>query len=152
MADNTQSASLGDAERTPAKEVLSVYASLFSSFATLFCCALPALLVLFGLSVTSTLAFFTSIPSWQDAGEYELWLFLGTGILLAMGFHFSYFRQGSSQAEVCEIPEGSYESACSTATRWNRRILWVALFLFGLAVVVNFWGITWMRGHGYFDR
>ena len=152
MQNNTQSASLGGAERTPAREILSAYAGLFPSFATLFCCALPALLVLLGLSVTSTLAFFTAIPGWQDVGEYEVWLFLGSGILLAMGFYFSYFLRGSSQGEVCETPAGGHESACSTATRWNRRILWFSLFLYSLALVVNVWGITWMRGHGYFDR
>jgi mercuric ion transport protein len=152
MQDTMQSASVGGAQRASAREILTAYAGLFSSFATLFCCALPALLVLFGLGVTSTLAFFTAIPGWQDAGEYELWLLLGTGILLAMGFYFSYFSQSSAPGEVCKTQEGSHESVCSTAARWNRRILWLALFLFGLALVVNFWGITWMRAHGYFDR
>ena len=157
MQDNTiqasrQSASLGGTQRTPGREILSAYAGLFSSFTTLFCCALPALLVLFGLSVTSTLVFFTAIPGWQNVGEYELWLFLGSGTLLALGFYFAYFRQGPSQGEVCEIPAGGHESACSTATRWNRRILWLSLFLYSLALVVNVWGITWMRAHGYFNR
>ena len=149
---NRQSALLGSARRTPVREILSAYAGLFSSFATLFCCALPALLVLFGLSVTSTLVFFTAIPGWQNVGEYELWLFLVSGTLLALGFYFAYFRQGPSQGEVCEIPVGGHESACSTATRWNRRILWLSLFLYSLALVVNVWGITWMRAHGYFNR
>lgn len=157
MQENTlqasrQSVSLGSARRTPVREILSAYAGLFSSFATLFCCALPALLILLGLSVTSVLVFFTAIPGWQNVGEYELWLFLVSGTLLALGFYFAYFRQGLSQGEVCEIPTGAHESACSTATRWNRRILWFSLFLYSLALVVNVWGITWMRAHGYFNR
>jgi len=147
-----QSAALGSARRTPVGEILSAYAGLFSSFATLFCCALPALLVLFGLSVTTTLVFFTAIPGWQNVGEYEGWLFALSGIILAIGFYLAYFRHGPSRGEVCEIPAGSQESACLTATRWNRRILWLSLFLYSLAFVVNVWGITWMRAHGYFNR
>ncbi|MDP2735916.1 MAG: hypothetical protein Q8P12_06965 [bacterium] len=147
-----QSASLGGARWPPLREILSTYAGLFASLATLFCCALPALLVLLGLSVTSVLVFFTAIPGWQDFGAYELWLFALSGMLLAIGFYFAYFRQRSLQGEVCEIPAGSQESACATAMRWNRRILWFSLFLYSLALVVNVWGITWMRAHGYFNR
>lgn len=152
LQPNRQLGPSGSARRTPAGEILTAYAGLFSSFATLFCCALPALLVLLGLSVTSTLVFFTAIPGWQNVGEYEGWLFALSGTVLAIGFYFAYFRHGQSQDEVCEIPAGSRESACSTATRWNRRILWLSLFLYSLALVVNVWGITWMRAHGYFNR
>jgi hypothetical protein len=130
----------------------SAYLSLFASLATLFCCALPALLVLLGLSLTSVLTFFTAIPGWQNFGAYDIWLFPLCGVLLALGFYFAYFRQGRAAGEVCEIPTGGLESACSTATRWNRRILWFSLFLYGLALVMNFWGIGWMRTHGYFNR
>ena len=134
------------------REALSAYLSLFASLATLFCCALPALLVLLGLSLTSVLAFFITIPGWRTFGAYDIWLFALCGLLLAVGFYFAYARSSKFQDEVCEIPPGSRESACSTATRWNRRILWFSLFLYGLAVVMNFWGIGWMRTHGYFNH
>jgi mercuric ion transport protein len=134
------------------REAVSAYLSLFTSFATLFCCALPALLVLLGLSLTSVTTFFTAIPGWQNFGQYEIWLFPLCGLLLAVGFYFAYVRQSRFQGEVCEIPGGSRESACSTATRWNRRTLWFSLFLYSLAVVMNFWGIGWMRTHGYFNH
>jgi hypothetical protein len=73
-------------------------------------------------------------------------------VLLAVGFYFVYFHQGRVPGEVCDIPAGGRESACSTATRWNRRILWLAASLYGLALIMNFWGIGWMKGHGYFNR
>lgn len=123
------------------------YLSLFTSLATVFCCALPAFLVLIGLSFTSVLAFFTAIPGWQKFGQHENWYYLLSGTLLALGFYFAYFRR-SAAAEVCEIPAGGSVSACSTATRWNRRTLWFSLFLYSLAVVMNFWGIGWMRTYG----
>ena len=132
-------------------EAVSAYLSLFTSFATLFCCALPAFLVLVGLSFTSVLTFFTAIPGWQQFGQHENWYYLLSGALLALGFYFSYFRR-SAATEVCEIPAEGTVSACSTATHWNRRILWFSLFLYSLAVVMNFWGIGWMRAHGYFSH
>lgn len=134
------------------REVLSAYLSLFASLATLFCCALPALLVLLGLSLTSVLTFFTAIPGWRTFGAYDIWLFPLCGLLLAVGFYFAYARSSKFQDKVCEIPADGRESACSTATHWNRRILWFSLFLYGLAVVMNFWGIGWMRTRGYFNH
>jgi ABC-type arginine transport system permease subunit len=149
---NLSVTSTGSSWRTSVKEILSTYAALFASLTTLFCCALPALLVLLGFGLTSVLTFFTAIPGWENVGAYDIWLFPLSGGLLAVGFYFAYARQGPSQGEVCEIPAGGRESACSTATRWNRRILWLSLFLMILAVAMNFWGIDWMKTHGYFNH
>jgi mercuric ion transport protein len=139
-------------KRSNAREAISAYLSLFASLATLVCCALPALLVLVGLSLTSVLTFSTAIPGWQNFGAYDIWLFPLCGVLLAVGFYFAYFRRTRLQGEACEIPAGSGESACSTATRWNRRILWLSVFLYGLALLMNFWGIGWMKTYGYFNH
>jgi hypothetical protein len=62
-------------KQSSTREAISTYLSLFASLATLFCCALPALLVLVGLSLTSVLTFFTAIPGWQNFGAYDIWLF-----------------------------------------------------------------------------
>ena len=75
-----------------ARETVSAHVSLFTSLATLFCCALPALVVLIGFSLTGVLTFFTSIPGWQSFCQYDIWLFRSCGILLALGFYFAYFR------------------------------------------------------------
>ncbi len=144
-----------DAQRvkpSSVREAVSAYLSLFTSFATLFCCALPALLVLLGLSLTSVTTFFTAIPGWQNFGQYEIWLFPLCGLLLAVGFYYAYARQSRFQGEVCETPASGRESACSTATRWNPRILWFSLLLYSLAVVMSFWGIGWMKTHEYFNH
>ena len=75
------------------KGVLSAYGALFASLTTLFCCALPALLVLLGFGLTSVLAFFAAIPGWQEFGAYDLWLFPVSGALLALGFYL-FFTTG----------------------------------------------------------
>lgn len=149
---NDSVATPGGVRPTRAKEVLAAYAALFASLGTLFCCALPALLVLLGFGLTGVLTFFSVIPGWENFGAYDIWLFPVSGLLLAVGFYFAYSRRAPAQTEVCEIPTGGRESACSTATRWNRRILWLSLALYLLALVMNFWGINWMKAHGYFNR
>ncbi len=109
------------------KQVIATYGALFASVATLFCCALPALLILLGFGLTSVLTFFTAIPGWEAAGQYTISIFVIGGAVLALGFYFAYRRQRAVEGEVCEIPQGGTESACSTATRWNRRVLWFSL-------------------------
>jgi mercuric ion transport protein len=134
-------------------EIATAYLSLFASLGTLFCCALPALLVLIGFSLSGVLTFFTAIPGWQNFGQYDKLLFPLCGVLLASGFYFAYFQRSATAAETCEVPTTGGESACSTATRWNRRILWLSLFLFIVALVmVPGHGIIWMRSHGYFNH
>ena len=139
------------AQRNERAETLSTYAALFASLSTLVCCALPAVLVLVGFGLTTVLAFFTAIPGWESFGIYEMWYFALTAGLLAAGFYFAYLRHAPDDP-TCEIPGGDHESACSTATRWNRRILWLSLSLYGLALVMNFWAIGWMRDQGYFNH
>src|SRR5260370_36292740 len=77
------------------REAVSAYLSLFTSFASLSCCALRALLVLLGLSLTSVTAFFTAIPGWPNFGAYDIWLFPLCGLLLAVGLYFPYVRRGT---------------------------------------------------------
>ena len=132
-------------------EIASAYVALFASLTTLFCCALPALLVLLGFGLTSILTFFTAIPGWETFGVYEMWSFAVSGGLLAAGFYLAYFHQ-APRSQNCAISEGGPESACSTTTRWNRKILWLSLSLYGLAVVVNVWGLGWMKSRGYFNH
>ncbi len=137
--------------RTNLAEIISAYAALFASLTTLVCCALPALLVLVGFGLTSVQTFFTAIPGWEDFGAYEMWYFALSGGLLAVGFYLAYFYQAPLN-QNCEVSEGGTESACSITTRWNRKILWLSLSLFSLSLVVNLWGIGWMRNQGFFDH
>jgi hypothetical protein len=142
----------GSSAPSTAKDVIAAYAARFAGLATLFCCALPALLVLVGFGLTGVLTFFTAIPGWQNFGAYDIWLFPLAGILLALGFYLAYRHRSVAQGEACEVPPGGREAACSTANRWNRRILWLSVSLYGIALVMNLWGIGWMRAHGFFSH
>lgn len=141
----------GVIRRSGAGEVISAYASLFVSVTTLICCALPALLVLLGFGVSAVLTVFTAVPGWEKLGQYTMPFFGVGAFVLSLGFYFAY-RKAPGGSDVCELPAGGGESACSTATRWNRRLLWLSLSLYLVAFVTDMWGITWMRTHGYFNR
>src|SRR5437667_10613868 len=61
------------------------YLSLFSSLSTLFCCALPSLLVLLGLGATvaSTLS---ALPWLVALSRHKRWVFAISGGLIALSF------------------------------------------------------------------
>lgn len=64
------------------RDALAPTLSLFASTSTLLCCALPALLVTLGLG--ASLAGFVSAAPWLVAlSKYKVWLFMGSGVLLA---------------------------------------------------------------------
>jgi hypothetical protein len=89
-------------------------------------CPTRALLVLLGFGLTTVLTFFTAIPGWENFGAYEMWYFVLSGGLLAAGFYLAYSHQALPN-QNCETSEGDTKSVCSTATRWNRKILWLSL-------------------------
>ena len=68
------------------------YFSLFTSLSTLLCCALPSLLVLFGLgaSVASMLSF---MPWLVTLSRHKQWTFAVSGVLIAVSFG----RRGAAQ-------------------------------------------------------
>ena len=61
------------------------YLSLFTSLGTLLCCALPSLLVLFGLG--ATVASVLSEAPWLVAmSHHKPWVFIVAGVLISSNF------------------------------------------------------------------
>ena len=90
------------------------YFSLFTSLSTLLCCALPSLLVLFGLgaSVASMLAF---TPWLVALSRRKVWTFSISGTLIGLSFvNLYYFVPRLKDGDVCEVDDGS---ACRDASR-----------------------------------
>ena len=65
------------------------YLSLFTSFGTLLCCALPSLLVLFGLGATVA-SFLSAAPWLVTLSRHKVWVFSGAGVLIAANFVYVY--------------------------------------------------------------
>lgn len=113
---------------TKIKEDFVSIGSLFTSVSTLLCCALPSLLVALGMgAVVAGLA--SDLPWLITMSKYKGWTFLIAGIMI--GFNFWLFY-GRKRNQTCEIDENGNETACDTAARWSKVILW---FSFGLYVL-----------------
>ena len=104
------------------------YLSLFTSFSTLLCCALPSLLVLAGLG--ATVASTLSMAPWLVVlSHHKYWVFGISGVLIAASFVYLYAIAPRLQTG-CDPND---PSACETASRFSKVILWCsgALYLVG---------------------
>ncbi|TAM83680.1 MAG: hypothetical protein EPN47_04560 [Acidobacteria bacterium] len=115
------------------------YLSLFGSFGTLLCCALPSLLVLLGLGATMA-SFLSALPFLETMSRYKPWTFSISGVLIAADWIYLYWlaprlRARSGTGEVCPV-DGP--SACSTADRVSRVTLWVATGIYAVGFFTAF--------------
>lgn len=105
-------------------------ASLFTSVSTLLCCALPSLLVAFGMGAIVA-GLVSDFPALIWLSKYKEWTFLSAGILISFNFWLFYGRKDN---QVCEIDEYGNETPCDTAARWSKVILWISLSLYLLGL------------------
>lgn len=104
------------------------YLSLFTSFGTLICCALPSLLVLFGLG--ATVASFLSAAPWVvTLSRHKAWVFAGSGTLIALNFAYVYALAPRLRAADGTCPAED-PTACGTADRVSRVVLWVSAAMY----------------------
>jgi len=99
---------------------------LLGSTTTLICCALPILLVTLGLGAVSA-AMFANIPFLEALAHQKLWLFIGSGLLMALSA-WLIFRPGRTCPTDPELA-----ARCARADKWNKRVLIfsVAMWLIG---------------------
>ena len=111
--------------------------SLFASTGTLLCCAQPTLLVTLGMGAVVAGAV-SSLPWLVPLSQNKEWVFLGAGLLIAGNWVLMWRWQRSVTA--CEIPtDGPLdESACATASRFSRGVLWASTGLYAVGFVVAF--------------
>ncbi|OFW85890.1 MAG: hypothetical protein A3G22_06460 [Alphaproteobacteria bacterium RIFCSPLOWO2_12_FULL_40_11] len=99
---------------------------LFTSAATLICCAIPILLVTLGMgAVVASLAF--NVPFLITLSQHKGWMFIGTAIILLLAGWVLY-RPGRTCPTDPELAK-----LCAKANKWN---------------VIFYWGsvIIWMIG------
>lgn len=104
------------------------YVSLFTSLGTLLCCALPSLLVLFGLG--ATVASVLSEAPWLVAlSHHKDWVFLVAGVLISGNFVYVYALAPRLQERsgACDPKDAT---ACQTASRFSRIVLWCSAVLY----------------------
>jgi mercuric ion transport protein len=110
------------------------YFSLFTSLSTLLCCALPSLLVLFGLgaSVASMLSF---LPWLVTLSRHKVLTFSISGALIACSFVNTYYILPGLTKTECR-PDNP--DACAEASRLSKILLWVSAAIYGIGFFVAF--------------
>ncbi len=108
-------------ERGARRAALLNYFSLFSSFGTLICCALPSILVLLGLG--STVASLLSAAPWLvSLSRHKVWTFSIAGTLIAASFLMTYvIAPRLRQGESCDADD---PTTCGEVSKISRVILW----------------------------
>lgn len=107
----------------PALQGLVNYLSLFTSFGTLLCCALPSLLVLLGLGATVA-SFLSAVPGLVALSHHKNWVFLVSGLLIGGNFAYVYALAPRLQSRTECLPDAP--EACSSSSRIGRRVLWIS--------------------------
>lgn len=108
-------------ERRVRRAALLNYFSLFSSFSTLICCALPSVLVLLGMG-TAVASLLSAAPWLVSLSRHKIWTFSIAGTLIAASFAMTYvvaprLRRG----DVCAADD---PTTCGEVSRLSRVILW----------------------------
>ncbi len=92
---------------------------LFTTSATLVCCAIPIILVTLGMgAVVATLA--GSAPWLITLSMYKIPIFAVSGALIG-GAVWAVYRSGRTCPADPELA-----AACAAADKWNKRFLWVS--------------------------
>ena len=111
---------MNNAPTTNARPSRWGWLTLFASTTTLFCCALPILLVTLGLGAVSA-AMFANVPFLAFLARHEPWLFLFSFCMLAIST-WSVYRPGRTCPADPELA-----AQCAKADKWNKRVLKVSI-------------------------
>jgi mercuric ion transport protein len=119
---------------TSARSAIFGYFSLFTSLSTLLCCALPSLLVLFGLgaSVASVLYF---VPWLVTLSRHKVLTFSISGFLIMCSFVTTYYVVPRIRVEQCSPTN---PTGCAEASRMSKVALWISAAIYGVGFFVAF--------------
>ena len=120
--------------KTQRSNLMSVLA-LFTSFSTLICCALPALLVVLGLGAVVA-GVVSDFPFLISLSRHKGWVFLFAFAMTTLNFFLVYRKK--KQDLSCEYVPGQKETACDVATRWSKVVLWISLVLLLIGAFVSY--------------
>lgn len=113
------------------KQKIANFFSLFTSFSTLLCCALPALLVALGAgAVAASMA--SNFPWLTTLSLHKGWLFLGSGVLITLNFILVYRPLGKV---ACRVGGGK---ACEEASKLNKVVLWVSSGIYSVGLFMAY--------------
>ncbi len=112
------------------------YLSLFTSFGTLLCCALPSLLVLLGLGATVA-SFLSAVPWLVSLSRHKDWVFAAAGLLIGGNLLYVYAIAPRLQERRGDCPAAAPD-ACAAASRFSRTVLWISAAIYAIGVFSAF--------------
>ena len=111
------------------------YFSLFSSFSTLICCALPSVLVLLGMG-TTVASLLSAVPWLVSLSRHKIWTFSIAGVLIPMSFVMTYLiAPRLRRGEACEADD---PTTCGEVSRVSRIILWASAVIWSCGFFVAY--------------
>jgi len=124
------------------KERGVTYFTLLTTTSTLLCCALPIILVTFGLG--ATVASMTSaFPFLITLSLYKVWFFAFSGAMLALSGWLMY-RPGRSCPTDPELA-----AKCNSVHKWNKRIYWISIVIWLIGFFAAFLALPLRIRLGY---
>jgi mercuric ion transport protein len=122
-------------ERRARRAALMNYFSLFGSFSTLICCALPSVLVLLGMG-TAVASLLSAAPWLVSLSRHKVWTFSIAGALIAASFVMTYVvAPRLSDGEACAADD---PTACAEASRLSRIFLWASALIWSCGFFVAY--------------
>ena len=114
-------------ERRARRAALLNYFSLFSSFSTLICCALPSVLVLLGMG-TAVASLLSAAPWLVSLSRHKIWTFSIAGVLIACSFAMTYVI--APRLRVGETCDADDPTTCGEVSKLSRVLLWGSAIIY----------------------
>jgi hypothetical protein len=122
-------------ERRARRAALLNYFSLFSSFSTLICCALPSVLVLVGMG-TAVASLLSAAPWLVGFSHHKAWTFSIAGALIAVSFVMTYvIAPRLRPGEVCDAND---PTTCGEVSKLSRVLLWLSALIWSCGFFVAY--------------
>lgn len=102
------------------------YFSLFGSFSTLICCALPSTLVLLGMG-TAVAALLSAAPWLVSLSRHKVWTFSIAGALIAASFVMTYVV--APRLRTGDECDASDPATCGEVSWISRILLWASALI-----------------------
>jgi mercuric ion transport protein len=107
-------------QRRARRAVLLNYFSLFSSFSTLICCALPSVLVLLGMG-TAVASLLSAAPWLVNLSRHKIWTFSIAGTLITASFVMTYLiAPRLRNGDQCDADD---PTTCGEVSKLSRFVL-----------------------------
>ena len=114
-------------ERRARRAALLNYFSLFGSFSTLICCAIPSVLVLLGMG-TAVASLLSAAPWLVSLSRHKVWTFSIAGTLIACSFVMTYVVAPRLRAgEACDADD---PTTCGEVSKVSRVLLWASALIY----------------------